>query len=263
MQNLEEKIGFKVLLKDDNTLEFGDDIEVEQLSARSFNDLMPVVADENLKLGDDPAYFMYRNVRQSNDEEVLRSNNLRFDLTVMPSALLGEEFVKTSGHYHPTKPGTEFAYPELYYVASGQATYLMQKKDSIGSIEDVIVCRVKAGEAIVMPPGYGHVTVNELPETLVMANWVSDSFKSIYDDYETLRGGSYYIFKQGKNSSIQKNELYDAPNYREVLSGPIVINEHSGIPIYQFIEHVRDLSFLNKPEESAEKLQIENLFKQM
>jgi len=159
MLNLEDAIGLKVLLNDDNTLEFDDSVEVEKISARKFSDLATVVADESVQLSDEPAYLMYRNVRLATDEEVLRSNNIRFDLTVIPPAMIGDEFVKTSGHYHPMRPGTDVAYPELYYVVAGQATYLMQKRDEVGNIVDVLLCRVRAGEAIVMPPDYGHVTV--------------------------------------------------------------------------------------------------------
>lgn len=262
MLNLEEKIGLKVLLKDDNTLEFDDGVEVEKVSARKFIDLKPVVADENVQLSDDPAYLMYRNVHLSNDEEVLRSNNLRFDLTVIPSAMIGNEFVKTSGHYHPKKVGTDAVYPELYYVAAGQATYLMQKKSKNDSIGDVIVCRVQAGQAIVMPPGYGHVTINESDQTLVMANWVSDSFQSIYDNYEILHGGCYYILKRDDESIIQKNERYVASEYTEYVSNPVILNELVGLPVYHFIEKVDSLLFLDKPEEFEAELSKENLFKQ-
>lgn len=260
MLNLEEKIGLKVLLKDDNTLEFDPGIEVEKVSSRKFSDLAPVVADENLPLADDTAYLMCRNVRLPDDEEVLHRNNLRFDLTVIPGAMIGEEFVKTSGHSHPKKQGTDVAYPELYYVASGQATYLMQKVGD-GGISDAILCRVKAGEAIVMPPGYGHVTINELAETLVMANWVSNSFESNYGSYEDLRGAGYYLKKSGERAEFVRNEKYSSlPPLKTAASQPELLSNLAGSPIYSYKSDTHQLDFLNNPEKFLSALAVENLF---
>ena len=44
--------------------------------------------------------------------------------------MLGSEYVKTVGHYHPPVPGTDVSYPEIYQVLDGSATYLLQKVES-------------------------------------------------------------------------------------------------------------------------------------
>jgi len=255
--DLSAKIGLSVKLNAQNQLEFGPDVKVEKMSIRSMKDLGVVATDNSLKLTNDPAYFMYRNVHRPADEEILKKNNQRFDLTVIPSANLGEEFIKTSGHYHPEKPGTGLEYPELYYVISGQATYLMQKHEKDGSISDVIISRVKPGEAIIMPLNYGHVTINELDEPLVMANWVESNFSSVYGDYEKKRGAAYYL----KTKGLEKNSKYSGvPEARILKSNPRKINELKNLPIYDYVNEIDKIEFIAKPELHLDDFKLENLF---
>lgn len=256
--DLSKNIGLSVKLNDQNRLEIGADVKFDGESIRTMADLAVVAADENLELDDSPAYFMYRNVHRQEDEEKLAKNNQRFDLTVIPSANLGEEFIKTSGHYHPEKPGTGLEYPELYYVISGQATYLMQKHEKNGSISDVIISRVKPGEAIIMPLNYGHVTINELDEPLVMANWVERNFKSEYGDFETKKGAAYYL---NTDESIVKNPRYDnASELKTMTTNPLAIKVLQDIPIYDYVKQIDKIELIAKPELHLDDFKKENLF---
>ena len=257
-KDLSRITGIPVELTDDHRLKLGEGVVCESESIRSRSDLAVVVADETLKLDRSPAYFMYRNVHRSEDESVLLKNDLRFDLTVIPAAKLGNEYIKTSGHYHPPKPGSKVEFPELYYVLSGQATYLMQKNETEGSISDVIISRLKPGEAIIIPPGYGHVTINETETTLVIANWVETNFKSEYGDFETNRGASYYLNTDGK---IVKNPRYpNAAEFKIMRSSPQIISELKKTPVYQYVSSIKKIEFLVKPEDFLNDLKIEKLF---
>jgi glucose-6-phosphate isomerase len=258
MKDLSEKIGLPVELNEENRLELGDGVEFDGESIRKMSDLTVVTADNSLKLEDKPAYFMYRNVHRAGDEQKLSDNNQRFDLTVIPAARLGDEFIKTSGHYHPEKPGTGVEYPELYYVISGQATYLMQKHEADGSISDVIISRVKAGEAIIMPLNYGHVTINELDETLVMANWVESSFKSEYGDFETKKGAAYFL---NSDQSVVKNPRYEnVPEAKTMQTNPEAIADLRNVPIYDYINSIEEIDLIAKPEDHLEEFEIGKLF---
>lgn len=235
MLNLKSRIGLNVTLTDANLLTFGNEVSYEKFSTRRKSDLASVVADQSLPLNDDQAYFMYRNVRLAADENDLKRKSLRFDLTVIPPGMLGKEYIKTLGHYHPKKPGTSYFYPELYYVVSGQATYILQKKMDENRVEDVIMARVKAGNPIIMPPGYGHVTVNELKEPLVMANWVEASFESDYSDYEKLQGAAYYLIDTfGTAKTVANEKYYNTPRIKEMKSMPELFKDILALPIYQY-----------------------------
>jgi len=102
----------------------------------------------------------------------MHENGIRYDITVIPPANPGGEYVKTKGHYHPEN-AAGVVYPELYEVMGGRAHFLLQKK----SLDDIALIEAHKGDIVVIPPGYGHVTINPtLDQKLTMANLVSTRF---------------------------------------------------------------------------------------
>ena len=136
-------------------------------------------------------YFMYRGIEEK--------DGIRYDITVIPPAMLGLEFIKTKGHYHIGQ------YGEVYTVLEGEAIYLMQKKNNKEEIEDAYVVKAQKGDVVVIPPLYGHTTINSSKtEELKMANWISPQYKSDYSLYEKMQGACYYYTSEG----WIKNENY-------------------------------------------------------
>jgi glucose-6-phosphate isomerase len=134
-------------------------------------------------------YYMYRKIEIE--------NGLRYDITVIPPKMLGEEFVKTKGHHHAGN------YGELYIVLEGEGIYFMQKGDE-NKIDDACAVKAKKGEAIIIPEGYGHITINPSDKELETANWVKESDKGNFSLFEKAQGACYYYTKEG----WIKNENY-------------------------------------------------------
>lgn len=141
-------------------------------------------------------YRMYRSFMRPSDAKVFKTRNIRHDITIMASLDIGPEPNKTLGHYHPVASGG-LTYPEIYHVLKGRATYLLQKEGA-GGITDFVSVVAKQGEALIIPPNYGHVTVNTGKEPLVMANLVSDRFASVYGGYMEMGGAAYYLLTDGR-----------------------------------------------------------------
>lgn len=138
---------------------------------------------ENIEL-----YYMYRGVfLDETDKKTMEENNLRYDITIIPPMKIGKEFVKTAGHYHPFIPGTNVTYPEVYEVLEGEAHYLLQKKEN-DKITDVVLVSAGKNEKVIIPPGYGHVTINPSKNVLKMANWVASGFLSRYEHIKKNAG---------------------------------------------------------------------------
>jgi glucose-6-phosphate isomerase len=193
----------------------------------------------------DPLYYMYRDLARSEADRCwLACHRLRYDITVIPSRDLCGEFVKTKGHYHPVNPaGT--GYPELYEVVEGTAQFLLQTL----TLDDVVLVVAGTGARVVIPPGYGHISINPSPDTtLVMANLVSTAFESEYGEYETLHGAAYYVMSDGR---IIKNPHYpDMPPVRKctVVKGQGAAGHACTGPIYSLVGDADALAFLNEPE---------------
>lgn len=136
-------------------------------------------------------YYMYRGIKTKGD--------LRYDITIIPPRMLGKEFVKTKGHDHSGNFG------ELYTVLGGKAVYLIQKYRK-NKIEDVCAIKAKKGESVIVPPGYGHITINSENKKLKEANWLSEKCQNVYDLFIKKRGACYYYTKYGwiKNKNYKK-----------------------------------------------------------
>jgi glucose-6-phosphate isomerase len=198
---------------------------------------------------DRDAYFMYRDLSLTpTDAEIIADHKLRYDITIIPPFNMGLEFVKTYGHYHPrVNPKLRYAYPEVYEVLDGDAHYLLQRARNEESVDEVILVKATRGDKVIVPPNYGHVTINPSERTLKMANWVCRSFESLYEPYAKLRGAAYYELINGR---LLHNRAYrDVPEIRAAY--PVEVPDQGLVkrkPMYDLIEEPYLLEFLTAPE---------------
>ncbi len=235
-------------------LEFGD--VTRKADVRLAKDMKEVIIDKDWLEGNEDTglYYMYRDLWKEGDKETIKEENLRYDITVIPPRDLGKEFVKTKGHYHPNVV-SGVSYPEIYEVLDGEAHYLLKKKSSDG-VEDVVLMKAEEGDKALIPPNYGHITINPGDSELKMANWVDRTFDSIYQDILELEGGAYYELKTGE---WVKNENYDnVPEMREVESTVIPeLGIEKGKNMYSLIrENPENLDFLKRPQEFESLFQL-------
>lgn len=168
------------------------EIELSNPDIRKLKDMEEVLLDKDCIKADPEKelYYMYRGVEAR--------DGLRYDITVVPPSLMGEEYVKTKGHFHCTNKG------ELYSVIEGEALFLFQK--GADDVKDVYAVKAKAGESVVIPVGYGHVTINPGSGTLKLSNWVSPECVSDYKSIADKKGACYFYTTKGwiKNDNYKK-----------------------------------------------------------
>jgi glucose-6-phosphate isomerase len=230
-------------------LKFGEQLIEPEI--RRLYDLRDVAFDSAWFEGapDRDAYYMYRDLaRTSPDAEVITRHQLRYDITIIPPFTMGLEFVKTYGHYHPrVNPKLRDTYPEVYEVLDGEAHYLLQRAKDEESVDDVLLVKATRGDKVIVPPNYGHVTINTSERTLKMANWVCRSFDSVYEPYAKLHGGAYYELINGK---LLHNRAYqNVPGIK--VAYPAEVPDQGllkGKPMYELIEEPYLLEFLTAPE---------------
>jgi glucose-6-phosphate isomerase, archaeal len=221
---------------------------VEEPELRMADDLTGIFARRGC-VGSGPLYAMFRDLAKSPaDRWWLKKNGLRYDITVIPPRTICGEFVKTKGHYHP-KNAAGCGFPEIYEVLEGKAHYILQREDAT----DVVLVEAAAGEVVVVPPGYGHVTINPAKDRILhMANIVSGRFFSDYSKYVAKKGAMYYEMADG---SWVKNTAYGKiPALRKVNAGRVRTGQAGFTsPIYDLVEKHRPvLGFLNNPEQFPE-----------
>ncbi|HID43488.1 MAG TPA: glucose-6-phosphate isomerase [Archaeoglobaceae archaeon] len=207
-------------------------------------DLLPVLAYPDALKENFKAYFMYRDVFHSkSDREEIKNLNLRYDITVIPPNMIGNEFIKTYGHYHPIAE-ENLSYTEIYEVLEGEAIYLLQKNEG-GSINDIIAVEASKGDKVIIPPNYGHVTINASNKVLKMANWVYRGFSSDYKPYEELKGACYYYTLEGW---IENGNYRKIPEMKFVKPRiPKLLGLKKSEEMYKLIKNPKKLEFLFRP----------------
>ncbi len=198
-------------------------------------------------------YYMFRDVsKDEEDANKIKERGLRYDVTIIPPRTLGSEFVKTAGHYHPYLTGSKLTYPEMYEVLEGDAHYLLQKREEergIEKITDVVVVKAKKGDTVIIPPNYGHVTINPSEATLKMANWVARTFSSIYEPIRGRGGAAYFELTTG---AFIKNERYETvPGIRFLKPSDTWLKElelDKCSEMYELLREPEKLDFLVNPD---------------
>ncbi|NHJ39200.1 MAG: glucose-6-phosphate isomerase, partial [Asgard group archaeon] len=187
-------------------------------------------------------YYMYRDFTRCEDKELFQKLAIRFDITIILLRYLGREFVKTAGHFHPIADKKQ-SYPEVYEIMHGKGLYLLQKetKKKNDPIE-MIVIPAKAGDQILIPPGFGHITINPTEnETLVMNNLVSSKFSSIYDTIKKNKGAAYLYHSNGswiRNQSYKQKIIVKEKESKKLSDKPFYLS---------FLENPDQWIFLNEP----------------
>lgn len=243
--NLNYYVGFDVIL-DENTglLNFPEVPDYNNLAVRTYHDSRPYYLEDKYS-GDEILYWMYRDICLPQHANLIHSHNLKYDITVLRPGIVGTEFIKTIGHYHPPsdKGG---AYPEIYEVLHGKALYLMQNED----VTDSAVVEAFPGDQVFIPPGYGHITINHSNTFLVMSNVVSNQFTSVYNQIKDLRGACWYCIEESGKPKWIKNDRYTTiPTLRNLPPKQMPLLPGVAEPLYKaLIANPKIFECMNVPQ---------------
>lgn len=234
-------------------------VNYEDYSRKYSKGMFGLLADGSYQVEDNPYYDFYKAIVHDDVRTKFSDVDLRYDSTVIMEGSAGEEFKKTAGHFHCNIPGKEVSYPELYQVIKGTALFAMQKVDDCNKtdgkmvVQDCILAEVHAGEAVVIPPNYGHCTINVSPETMVFVNLVSCDSHNSYDSVKKSVGMCCYALKNEDGSyRIVKNEHYDFQCEPRLVTpqDSEILGIKKDVPVYTaFLEDPGKFRYLNDPEE--------------
>lgn len=150
---------------------------------------------------------------------MVRGGENKTNITVIETGCVGDEYIKTYGHYHV---GT---LEETYKVIQGVGIILLQERelDSSGKpIDDEIksfkAIKVKVGDKVHIPKNTGHLAVNtgdtwfvlsdDSPVNFNEANPVSMPGHADYEPFKKLHGAAYYVVNIDSKPALIKNNNY-------------------------------------------------------
>ena len=280
IENLSAASGLPILIKDGRLL-LSKNVSSLPVQTRTLDAAKTYFKDKNTESKIKNLYLMYRGVKLKKDAATFKKRGLQYDITVINPGLVGNEFIKTIGHRHPLKPKTKTAYPEIYEVIYGNTLLLLQEIKNGGKSSKIYLIKARAGEKIIIPPGFGHISINIGNEPLVLANIEATNFKSDYSFFKKYRGAAYYVTHDPQpttdNKKIRKNVRINQlnphksapflieknPDYKNSVSFKIIKPKKIfETPLYQsFIKNPEKFDFLKNPEKYRNFLTPKNLFR--
>jgi len=149
---------------------------------------------------------------------MIRGGSDRRNITVWEPGKVGDEYIKTYGHYHIGQ------LDETYWILFGEGVVLQQKlvsengQAAVDRVETFRALPVKPGDSVYMSPGMGHLVANTGNTYLVTADDSPVNFGDLdpiampgHADYEMVKqmhGFAYYVVEHDGKPALAKNPLY-------------------------------------------------------
>lgn len=262
MISLEKQSGLAITLDSENlTLNFSDDVAVGRVSHRTFEEMRKFIREPGAKPSYDPIYTVWRQVSKKIDPEAIEKAGLRYDLTLIPTGKFisdsHAEFFRTAGHYHKTE------LPEVYEVLHGRAYLIIQRpsRSDFSRIEEIYAIEAGVGEKIVIPPGFGHISVNPYEQPLLLANLISQTVEYDYQPFSERRGAGYWVMEGPTAETIEfepNNNYASVPELKKLRPKEVPeLGLLRSKPAYTLTDGIEKLHFLNAPEEFQNILTID------
>ena len=180
-----------------------------EIDIRKLEQISSVLYDKDVTEPEE-LYTLYNDVGEPKTRKALALHGLRYDIGVLPPIKIGCEYIKTIGHYHGLEPKSKMPYAEVYEVVHGAAHFILQKQndESNDLLEDVLFVKAVAGDRLVMPPDYAHVTINPSPEALLLCNIAAADCGLEYEKIVQKGGMGYFNIEENGSSVLVNNDNY-------------------------------------------------------
>lgn len=189
-------------------------------AARTHKKMREVLMDPN---GIGPAFHYY----------MIRGGKNQRNITIWEPGTVSGEYIKTYGHYHVGDLN------ETYWILYGEGIALLQKPalneqgEMIADIvEDFKAVRVRQGDSIYMPSGYGHlvantgstyfVTADDSPVDFEEKDPVSLPGHADYELVKQMKGFAYYVVERNGKPILKRNPKYTQIKKKDLAGLPIV-----------------------------------------
>ena len=239
-------------------------LQYDGFGRKKTKDMLGLLADETDLMPEEAFYDVYRGIAFPEDQEALKKKDFRYDITIIMPGLVNGECKKTSGHYHGWNPMRTNTYAEVYEVIKGTALYILQKSPNFDAenpadvvVEDLILATVHEGETILIPPNYGHCSINIGEGPLVFSTLASVPCPVHYGPVKYFHGMRYYVTKEDGEIKLKANGRYKivpSPKFAGVRENPR-LGIRFGLPVYQsYKENPEAFDFLAHPDDYVDEI---------
>lgn len=200
--------------------------------------------------GPEILYSIVMDVGRKQDHTAITERNLLYGAVTYAKGTLGKEPVRSQGHIHAISPSCQSSTCEVYEIWDGEAFIYMQEygKDDAGNCYAV---HAKAGEVVIVPPGWVHATINaNVEKSLTFGAWCVRDFGFDYEEVRAHHGIAYFPVVEAGNITWEINPAYKNAKLHVIAAHDYPqFDLEPGKPIYtQFIEDPDRFLFVSRPQ---------------
>lgn len=158
--------------------------------------------------GPEVLYSIAMDVGKLKDKRDLENRHLLYEIVAYNHGLVGAEPVRSQGHIHSASEFADYSTPEVYEILEGRAIIYMQEFVSV-NIGRCYAVYAKAGEIVIVPPGWAHFTVNaDVTQHMVFGAWCIRDYDFEYDEIRARKGLAFYPVYNNEEIKWKKNKQY-------------------------------------------------------
>ncbi len=213
IHDLTRQAGFALCL-DADTLEVTTRSDILfHRQTRSVADMKQVLYQPEALSPDSALYATYQLLDGGAFQPAFQSMHLTFGLVLLPAIKVGEEYVKSHGHYHSAMPGSDIGYPEVYTHYFGELYLYAQRRCNreTPDLDDCVLYRMAPGRSIMIPPGYAHILINPSNAPALMGGLYSPDAIHEYSSIREMGGAAYYFLEAAGLERALPNPRYKSP----------------------------------------------------
>jgi len=239
--------GLDVTLDDEAlTLAFSHDVVHPEGEQRRLAEVRATLANPEAS-GPEHLYTIYMDICRAGDHAALVGQSLLYGAVVYNHGQIGRERLRSQGHRHSRKPGTELRYSEVYEFWTGHGfVYLQQECEPV--VTRALLVPVGPGDRVIVPLGWVHLTIASDHEPLAFGAWCAREGRLEYGELRALGGPAHFVLADG--------ELVANPRYATVADVEVVMPAElpllgmpADLPIYRtWQENPALFDFLPQPE---------------
>jgi glucose-6-phosphate isomerase len=166
--------------------------------------------------GPDPVYGIAMDIGREEDRAALKERMLLFGAVVYAGGRLGDETVRSQGHIHKVAPHSGWSPPEVFEIWSGTAIVYAQERaeDDPGRC---IAVTARAGEQVVVPPGWAHCVINADPGSrMAFGAWCDRQYGFEYTGVRAHHGLAWFpLLTDSGAIDWQANPNYEVSKLEE------------------------------------------------
>lgn len=197
--------------EEEDRLYLDSDLCSDGIKEVKLHELVPTLLNKSLRYPESVYQYHQRVMHRLDMEGNRWDDDLSYDIYVLPSGLLGIEYIKTHVYYTELDHARYACIVEVEY---GELTIVMQRNmpknefDFDTHVEDASVVTLKSGERLAVPTGYLFTFVNAGLSSVVFTVLRANDQLCDYRKLSREQGMAYFLIAKNAKAEVVTNPRY-------------------------------------------------------